>query len=484
MATGKCNLLKPVDNLTGTFFMFSQYAQDLTKQYTQSSSYRCVPSKYVAMDLDLSGLGSTPAVRLGEILQDYFENACTVWRAQLSSNGDDMSPEHTRTLLFQTLQKYGLMAATESTTMDGDDIISGVSRQIQHIGDINVYSYDTNEDGVGYNEVYVYIPNDAAATDYTLNAAARIQDPQVAYTSDYISGYEGQASYNGLTWLVDGYTDTFTISGSPTDAYGLAHYSDGADDKSTLVPYCLENEVSSDTVRTAVDSFEINAVIVLYDIMSHEQTLYKNVPMGMYFTGKPDGDPVVMSNVVNKFTSNATIYNQGTAYGLRVCSRFTFDPNSTEVISSEASSNDALAEIMPVIGKFNEAIECMTEVVQGQAAMSTAFNNHLAQFRNNKVNVPYVRRVGDKKYWFVNGKNTGAIAEYDFVVTDAMLDEIAQSLAASGVYYTKEQIDTTLENYTTAADVKSAVSGLISRTDVETMLDDLESRLNIYSIGV
>ena len=35
MTQGKCNLLKPVESLTGTFFMFSQYTQDLTKQYTQ-----------------------------------------------------------------------------------------------------------------------------------------------------------------------------------------------------------------------------------------------------------------------------------------------------------------------------------------------------------------------------------------------------------------------------------------------------------------
>ena len=57
MAYGKCSLLKPVDNLTGTFFLFSQYAQDLTKQYSNPDSYRCVPSKFIAMNLDFGCVG-------------------------------------------------------------------------------------------------------------------------------------------------------------------------------------------------------------------------------------------------------------------------------------------------------------------------------------------------------------------------------------------------------------------------------------------
>ena len=53
MTQGKCNLLKPVDSLTGTFFMFSQYTQDLTKQYTQCDKWRCIPSKFAALHLNI-----------------------------------------------------------------------------------------------------------------------------------------------------------------------------------------------------------------------------------------------------------------------------------------------------------------------------------------------------------------------------------------------------------------------------------------------
>ena len=53
MTQGKCNLLKRVDSLTGTFFMFSQYTQDLTKQYTQCDKWRCIPSKFAALHLNI-----------------------------------------------------------------------------------------------------------------------------------------------------------------------------------------------------------------------------------------------------------------------------------------------------------------------------------------------------------------------------------------------------------------------------------------------
>ena len=488
MMTGKCNLLKPVDNATGTFLMFSQYAQDLTKQYTQPDSWRCVPSKYIALNLDMSALSGAehPEVMLGEIMQDYFENACTVWRGELKTSSSEMDPELTRTLLFQTLQRYGLMTIDSTATSNGVTV-SGVSPNIQHIGDVNIYSYDTNPDGVGYNEIYVNIPNDAHAHDYSLNAADAL-DP-VKYTSDYISGYEGQSSYNGLTWLVDGYTDEFEIDGAVSPSYGMGQYC-VTSVESTLVPYCLEansgvNEEPSDPEREA-DSFDVNCIILMYDIYTPVNGVHsahhRNIPLGMYFTGKPvaDAGEVSMTNVVHKFVSNSSIYNQGTSYGLRVCSRFTFNPNSTEVIESSSATGSAVAEIAPVIGKFNEAIGEMNRVVAGQAAMSTAFNNHLALFRNNKTNVPYVRTIGGKKYWFVNGKNTGAVAEYDFEVTDEMINTIVQSLIDQGIYYTKDDIDSKFDEYPSAIWVEDKLQRL--RNDVQGMFDEFDARLDIYTL--
>ena len=74
MIQGKCNLLKPVNNLTGTFFSFSQYAQDLTNQYVNPDSYRCLPRKYIAMDLDYSVIDGEDISERGKKLGNIFQN--------------------------------------------------------------------------------------------------------------------------------------------------------------------------------------------------------------------------------------------------------------------------------------------------------------------------------------------------------------------------------------------------------------------------
>ena len=122
MSQSKCALLKPVDKLTGNFFLFSQYAQDLTKQYANSDSYRCVPSKYIAMNLDYTTLnGSTEeelSKNLGQVFQNYYENACAFLRSQL---GDSWSPTYATALLFQTLERYAFINPENLRDVSNDD---------------------------------------------------------------------------------------------------------------------------------------------------------------------------------------------------------------------------------------------------------------------------------------------------------------------------------------------------------------------------
>jgi hypothetical protein len=309
MTNNKCSLLKPVDNLTGTFFMFSQYAQDLTKQYSNSDSYRCVPSKFIAMNLDYStipngsyDLENNPSDSgkvVGEIFQNYFENACTFLRAKYEEENRAWNPEYTRTLLFQTLQKYQLLQITEGV----DDVSevtngsvsstygynSGISNNIQYIGDINIYSYNNNKDGVGYNEIYCYIPNEAKCMNYQMNAATR--QSLYEYKNTSICGYENQIPYNNLSWSVSDYIDSY----NGNRFYGIGEYNDGTSNKNVLIPQCLTDFTSDDQPRLIddkpLDKFNINTIVVLYDIVSKNSdesqvTIYKNIPLGIYFTGK------------------------------------------------------------------------------------------------------------------------------------------------------------------------------------------------------
>lgn len=427
---GKCSLLKPVDNLTGTFFLFSQYTQDLTKQYSNPNGYRCIPSKYIALNLEYSDIINSckstdiettednVSKKLGEIFQNYFENACTFLRGVY---GNEWNPVYTRTLLFQTLEKYNLIHCEDYK-----------SENIQCIGDINIYSNTNTEDGVGYNEIYCYIPNNETCKDYQLKESS-ISSNFVEYTDESICGYTKDALYNGLTGDIAGYIDIVDSK----NTYLIGTYNN----INTLEPSFLEDETYSTPDRKEndqiLDKFNVNSIVVLYDIVSKTgEITYKNVPLGIYFTGKPvvnEDLTTYTCNAITKYVDSGQIYNQGTSYGLRICTRFLSNPNSTEVIENKISGASYVSEIAPVLEKMSDTIASANNVIKTNKSIYDSLDEHLALFKNNKTNVPYIRELNGRKYWFVNGKNTGAIAELG---TEAVLQNLETILKE----YIDEQI--------------------------------------------
>ena len=104
--------------------------------------------------------------------------------------------------MFQTLEKYNLLTVDNIKDSNGNIIEdSGISKNIQHIGDIDIYSYNDNADGIGYNEIYCYISNQAKCVDYSFGKVS--QDLSVyPYKNNQICGYENKTPYNGLTYNV------------------------------------------------------------------------------------------------------------------------------------------------------------------------------------------------------------------------------------------------------------------------------------------
>lgn len=487
MIQGKCNLLKPVKNLTGTFFSFSQYAQDLTNQYVNPDSYRCLPSKYIAMDLDYSVIDgediSERGEELGNIFQNYFENACTFLRAN-----SEWNPEDSRTLLFQTLQKFGLMTVKK---IDNNQI----SEEIKHIGDINIYSYNDNEDGIGYNEIYCYIPNEAKCVNYLLNES-NTSNNTTAYDSQYICGYDSQTPFNGLSYNVvekrikDGAEKTYPLyidSYNGDFSYSVGQFVQRAAENitepsiiKTFVPNCLESAYPSDGVQRNYDKFNINTIVVLYDIVRKtsigDQILYRNIPLGIYFTGCLDNDSGIMSNTITKYVSSGQIYNQGTSYGLRICTRFLSSPNSTE-IKDISVNGSAVSEIAPVLEKMGETLIAVEDSIAESSQIQTELKTHLSQFKNNKVNVPYIRTIGDKKYWFVNGKNTGAVAEYEIGNPENIINEIVKKIFAE--VYSKSQIDLLLNNFVQENTINNLSSNMVTKDDLKEAINELRNEFII-----
>ena len=75
---------------------------------------------------------------------------------------------------------------------------------------------------------------------------------------------------------------------------------------------------------------------------------------------------------------------------------FPYDPESGK---DEASITELLSEMAKTMTKMNEVIE-------NQNQNMVFIKESLSQIKNNQVNIPYIKQIGDKSYWFVNGKNT------------------------------------------------------------------------------
>ena len=134
-----------------------------------------------------------------------------------------------------------------------------------------------------------------------------------------------------------------------------------------------------------------------------------------------------MTNTITKYVTNDTIYGQGTSYGLRICTRFLADPNSTAIIETTTESSTNIAEMAPVLEQMADTLTGINDLLDNEDKFHQTIKDHLANFKNNKVNIPYVRQLGTKKYWFVNGKNTGAVAQFEISDIDDIVKKAVEA---------------------------------------------------------
>ena len=89
-----CNLFNPLTDNTGNFLMFSQYMEDITRNYTDGDLWKVAPTGFVAMNIDYKSLKSdsdfirivlnngndTLNTGIPKYFQNCFENACAYAR--------------------------------------------------------------------------------------------------------------------------------------------------------------------------------------------------------------------------------------------------------------------------------------------------------------------------------------------------------------------------------------------------------------------
>lgn len=445
----KCNIFKPLSNPTGEFLMFSQYTEDLTKEQSGKSTYRVVPSKFVALELNLQkafggdgplaggafnrqydvtektlSFGTEGSVTgldtiIPQILQSYYENNISYHRNGKTISGDqditkdgekdknNQCIELSTELLWSTLKRFGLINKMQSD----DDQYPGFPtyEEVKYIGDINIHS-NRQLDSFNYDEVFCYIPTDEDSYYYPIYSFERDGDIlNIPVDGNIIEGWT-KVSYPQNYPL-----NICNIKSTETGTEGFILGDE--------MP-CMDWNIDIPVPRNKDDKghlksnseYNINAIIVYYDIIQSEpgedpKYLHRYRPMGIYLTGPAeygdDGTIKGLKNTITKYITNNDAYGQGSSFGLRIMSRYVPTPNSTNYTMEVSTDTGDYESMAAAMGVMADAIADMSRQYRESYKMNQAFKDHLAMFRNHRVNVPYPRMVDGKYYWFVNGRNTG-----------------------------------------------------------------------------
>ena len=130
----------------------------------------------------------------------------------------------------------------------------------------------------------------------------------------------------------------------------------------------------------------------------------------------------------------------------------------------------------------------MNEVISNSFKVQQNLQDMLAIFKNNRINTPYIKEIAGKSYWFVNGKNTGAIAQDETTSQDDLKKEIISSVLND--VYSKEEVNKIgiLENYYTKEDINNIFGSdsdsgdsYATRNYVDDLINKLREELKIYT---
>lgn len=517
-------LFKPLRNTTGDFYMFSQYADDLTRQQTYQDIYQVIPSKFAVLqlqhpqylwtadhqsqnpDYDQSKpyidnnyiLPTTPttyetfATYMCRAFQNYYENKVNFMRTTMTNDQTDpWYKEHTSIALWQTMMKFGLIEQHTYTPGGGEATIEYFD-ELKYIGDINLYATD-RVDGVNYNEIYCYIPTDARRTLYSVhNVTGTLGATTYRYGEIPASPSQSEfaTAVEMLGWNPNNYPSNVNVDNvccfdmPPLFPHVYLDYA--AYSQSQTPTELYYNRYDTDWVRpdlldgvhapgtdihytTTDDHFVFNTIVLFYDIKDRDgEVIERNLPLGIYFLGY-NATTDNWENEMTKWVANDDIYGQGTAYGLRVANRYITTPNSTYFLSSECERNDHYAEYSNVMVAMGETLDRFQRLANEQNSAFQALQNHYNHFQNYTTNVPYIRYVNNVPTWFVNGRNTnvpaGGTPSYNEYFAGRYME------LSSNNYF-----DCTLEPF--GGRVRQQLNGTEGLVPAPTVADDMESFLH------
>lgn len=386
-----CNLFNNLDKPSGNFLMFSQYVEDITRNYTEGENWRIAPSKFIALDINYDNIKSKVVLPSGENLnvgipkyfQNCFENACAYGRLHYNEYAEDLdmitnknwNPEISRNLFWNCMFDGGFLSLVDYGNIKIID-------EVKYWDDIILQSYDEHQ-GMGYGEIYCYIPSNSE----------RMRCQCIAVTDNEESDGRRYDASNSSIFL-EGYKDKYI------ESYTQKYYYDRD------FTMTFDDETLGKLINAADSYYNVNTVVILYDILKkvndNWEKVYSSIPMGMYIAGKFD-EHNKLTNGIKKYVN--TSYGTGTSYGLRICTRFTVSPKGMILKEHELTTDsDNYNMVGMLMTTMSECLTKMMNMSNQHANTMQLFKETMTNMRNNRTNVPYVKDINGNDWWFVNGK--------------------------------------------------------------------------------
>ena len=425
-----CNIFNPLDKSNGNFLLFSQYVEDLSKSVVDST-YRVRPSRFFCMNLDNNVINNakdlttltagdastTPFNNVNQYLPGFFQNnfenavAC-IRKTSTTATAVNVTPFN---------YSVGLVEKLMQLTKTVNDEID-LQEYVKYVGNIDATSWED-----GFADIILSIGSGSPIPAVGLNSALQVTPATtpVSYISysQFVSSWSGSKEYSNTegqtsgTYYINGWTndDTLPVSGKVRSTNTIGYPGEGSTVSNTgfssnASVFEGANGVLSFTYPdTPITSFTFNTILLTYDVEVNNSTVYRDVPLGIYFTGDVTtvDSTTNINNPVTIFNSSDTAYGAGSGWSLRICTRFSAVPYGNLKVEEISLEQGAIpASISRIISAAAETIKEIRSFTDETIYNSQGFRDLTNLIKDGKINVPYIREVNGTKYWFVNGRNT------------------------------------------------------------------------------
>ena len=398
--TDVCNIFKPLSNPDGNFLLFSQYTNDLARS-TVDSSYRVVPSRFYCLDLSSDAILRTatkipnPEPNSNYTLPRFLQNC---FECGLSFSRTDFNNTTSFLVAPELIYKLNQLTETNEEQLN-------INKSVVYRGDIDTESWDK-----GFADIIINIPSNSSKIDFTVNDTIEsylvdgdietmfgvLADEEQKYT--YILGWDSKSNIplSGEIYDID------TVS--TEDILGEISRD------SSVFDFLFDSNTSEDP------DFKFNTIIPCYNVVALDpntgkyEIFYKDVPMGIYFTGVCD-ETNNITNAITIHKSETDALGAGSSWSLRICTKFAPTPQGIEGVETIAVESGAItSSLSAIMSASAEMIKTVNDMSKKSWTDTQTYRDLLTIFKSGRTNVPYPYPDDPSKgtqYWYVNGRNTG-----------------------------------------------------------------------------